>query len=203
MHGFRTLILSALVLSLYGCALSNQDQRENVAPAKRVDVAYASNAWRVCAGESCPKPTPKSMMSPDVIKRINRLKEEIGPVASPVAEYQEKKVVVHFASGKHQPNTKSMALLKTVTAEIVKGKPIKVVGHTDSDGSFEFNQRLAERRAGYVSEWLKAAGVTNEIKLEASGKCCYVQPNETATGKSKNRRVEIFFSTVKKKEVVQ
>lgn len=139
------------------------------------------------------------MMSPDVIKRINRLKEEIGSIT----EYEEKKVVLHFASGKHQPNPKSMELLKTVPKEAAKDRAIKIAGHTDSDGSFEFNQRLAERRAGYVSEWLKAAGVTNEIKLEASGKCCYVQPNETANGKSENRRVEIFFSTVKKKEVVQ
>lgn len=199
MHGFRTLIFSALVLSINGCAFLKQEQKEFATPAKRVDVAFTSDAWRVCAGEGCPKPTPKSMMSPDVIKRINRLKEEIGSIT----EYEEKKVVLHFASGKHQPNPKSMELLKMVPKEAAKDRAIKIAGHTDSDGSFEFNQRLAERRAGYVSEWLKAAGVTNEIKLEASGKCCYVQPNETANGKYENRRVEIFFSTVKKKEVVQ
>jgi outer membrane protein OmpA-like peptidoglycan-associated protein len=69
---------------------------------------------------------------------------------------------------------------------------VDVTGHTDSTGSAGHNQKLSERRAGTVAEFLVAQG-NNPQRFEVLG----MGPNEpiasnaTAEGRAQNRRVEI------------
>jgi len=68
---------------------------------------------------------------------------------------------------------------------------IEVIGHTDSVGTIEYNQKLSEARAQSVSEELKKSGVS-EDRLTTSGKGELepVETNETKEGRRKNRRTE-------------
>ena len=80
-------------------------------------------------------------------------------------------------------------------AIVLKGFPetdVIVTGHTDSTGSAEYNQRLSERRALAVVQYLQAQGVNPE-RLEAvgMGETAPVASNATAAGRAQNRRVEI------------
>ena len=69
---------------------------------------------------------------------------------------------------------------------------IIAVGHTDSDGSDAYNQKLSVRRAEAVKAYLATKGVEkNRVYTEGKGEKQPVADNKTKEGKSKNRRVEI------------
>ena len=75
-------------------------------------------------------------------------------------------------------------------------KNFKIDGHTDSDGSDEYNQVLSEKRANSVKNFLVSQGVTAEITTKGYGESKPVASNDTAEGKQKNRRVEIIIPTI-------
>lgn len=69
---------------------------------------------------------------------------------------------------------------------------ILIEGHTDSDGTEEFNQTLSEARANSVSNYAKGQGVTGQrITTAGYGELQPIASNETTDGKRLNRRVEI------------
>ncbi|HEV2722256.1 MAG TPA: OmpA family protein [Thermoanaerobaculia bacterium] len=69
---------------------------------------------------------------------------------------------------------------------------IEVAGHTDSIGSAAYNQRLSERRAGSVENYLENLGVNgSRIDAIGYGKSQPRATNSTAAGRQLNRRVEI------------
>ncbi|GIV24577.1 MAG: hypothetical protein KatS3mg026_0269 [Bacteroidia bacterium] len=69
---------------------------------------------------------------------------------------------------------------------------IRFSGHTDNVGSDKYNQRLSERRAKAVYEWLRKAGV-HPIQMEyiGYGKRRPVASNATEEGRALNRRIEM------------
>ncbi|WP_127113565.1 OmpA family protein [Shimia sediminis] len=71
---------------------------------------------------------------------------------------------------------------------------VQVIGHTDSTGSAEHNQRLSENRANAVADKLMDAGVAFErIETLGRGEDQPVASNLTEDGKAQNRRVEIVI----------
>ncbi len=69
---------------------------------------------------------------------------------------------------------------------------IIAVGHTDSVGSDEYNQKLSVRRAEAVKAYLVGKGAEkNRVYTEGKGEKAPVADNKTAEGRAKNRRVEI------------
>lgn len=69
---------------------------------------------------------------------------------------------------------------------------IDVVGHTDSDGTEEYNQALSIRRANSVRDYLVSKGVdTSIIDVSGEGETNPVASNKTREGRAQNRRVEI------------
>jgi outer membrane protein OmpA-like peptidoglycan-associated protein len=72
---------------------------------------------------------------------------------------------------------------------------LSVEGHTDSIGTDEYNQKLSERRADSVRDYLTSNGI-NPANVEAigMGKANPVASNDTAAGRSQNRRVEMVVS---------
>ncbi len=68
-----------------------------------------------------------------------------------------------------------------------------VEGHTDSLGTEEHNDRLSSERAGRVKEFLIARGVqSGRLDAVGRGEEHPVAPNAIATGRQRNRRVEII-----------
>jgi outer membrane protein OmpA-like peptidoglycan-associated protein len=71
---------------------------------------------------------------------------------------------------------------------------ISVEGHTDSYGSDDYNQRLSERRAEAVADYLIREGVDkNRITTVGFGEKNPVATNKTSAGREQNRRVEILI----------
>ena len=66
------------------------------------------------------------------------------------------------------------------------------VGHTDSIGTDEYNQKLSMRRVESVKAYLVSKGIpANQIKTEGKGESQPVASNKTREGRAQNRRVEI------------
>ena len=100
---------------------------------------------------------------------------------------------VLFASGEASLKSASKQSLNAV-AQVLNstyaGKPIRVVGHTDTDpirkSGFESNYHLGFARAFSVREYLKSRGVSaNRMHLASYG------PDRPKETKAKSRRVEI------------
>lgn len=75
---------------------------------------------------------------------------------------------------------------------------ILIAGHTDSSGSDAYNQKLSERRAANVRQYLIDNFGIKSDKLVAKGygESQPIASNETAAGRQKNRRVEVVCCAV-------
>jgi outer membrane protein OmpA-like peptidoglycan-associated protein len=71
---------------------------------------------------------------------------------------------------------------------------IEISGHTDSEGSDTYNQKLSEGRAQAVVDYLISRGV-HPVSMEAVGygKSRPIDTNLTEEGRAKNRRVEFML----------
>jgi outer membrane protein OmpA-like peptidoglycan-associated protein len=71
---------------------------------------------------------------------------------------------------------------------------VSVEGHTDAIGSIPYNQRLSERRANSVADYLSRGGIRrSRLRTVGYGKTRPVATNETADGRAQNRRVELHI----------
>lgn len=69
---------------------------------------------------------------------------------------------------------------------------VEIIGHTDSQGSDEHNNKLSMRRAESVADYLVSRGIGREIiSVKGMGEAIPVASNRTADGRAKNRRVEV------------
>jgi OmpA-OmpF porin, OOP family len=68
-----------------------------------------------------------------------------------------------------------------------------VIGHTCNIGSDAYNQRLSERRAQSVADYLKSKGIKgDQLQVKGMGEKQPAYDNKTKEGRSKNRRVEVM-----------
>jgi outer membrane protein OmpA-like peptidoglycan-associated protein len=71
---------------------------------------------------------------------------------------------------------------------------VRIIGHTDSTGSDELNDRLSMQRAQATKSYLAARGVDpNRIVIAGRGEHEPVAENTSEGGRAKNRRVEIYL----------
>ncbi len=72
---------------------------------------------------------------------------------------------------------------------------VRVDGHTDASGKETYNQQLSLRRAKSVANVLGTVGMKPEnIQLQGLGSSEPVASNDTAAGRTENRRVSIVVS---------
>ncbi len=76
---------------------------------------------------------------------------------------------------------------------------IAIHGHTDSKGSEAYNQKLSERRAKAVSNYLVSQNISSSrLTTIGFGESQPKYSNETADGLAKNRRVEFAITANEK-----
>ena len=138
---------------------------------------------------------------------VQRRAGEIRPVQSSPAEVDKwfgaalaaqplkpRSFTLYFAGGAEMLTPESEAELATIKREIA-GRPaseVMVIGHTDTVGGLEANDKLSLKRATAVREILIAAGVPGE-KIETAGRGEREPLVKTGdeVAEPQNRRVEI------------
>ena len=69
---------------------------------------------------------------------------------------------------------------------------VDVNGHTDSDGSDQYNEELSSRRANAVAQYLVSQQLDSQrFSVQGMGESQPIASNASASGKAQNRRVEI------------
>jgi outer membrane protein OmpA-like peptidoglycan-associated protein len=104
---------------------------------------------------------------------------------------------VLFDSGQYTLKPAARERLARISGIVLAYPDLKleIEGHTDSIGSDNFNQRLSEKRATSVLDYLVNANVPSEnVVSRGFGKTRPVADNKTAAGRQLNRRVEMVVS---------
>lgn len=110
---------------------------------------------------------------------------------------------LEFQTGSSRLGDKSFGSLKELS-EFLKSNPeltVALVGHTDAEGSLANNLALSKRRAASVMERLVLAYGVSVSQMEAAG-VGYLAPrgsNQTETGRTQNRRVEVILTSTSPK----
>ena len=84
------------------------------------------------------------------------------------------------------------AYLKEARAQLSRASKVKISGHTDNVGGQKYNQKLSQRRAEAVRNYLVSLGAdSKKMTVFGKGETKPVASNKTKEGRAKNRRVEI------------
>ncbi len=139
--------------------------------------------------------------------RFNKIKEEVSKDKYIELREDKRGIVLNlqgikFASGKATIPPYAFPTLDRV-AKILSQYPdakIRVEGHTDSQGSEAYNQRLSNSRAHSVMLYFveKQAIDPNKIDSIGYGESKPIADNGTPEGRARNRRVEIIIMGTQK-----
>ena len=119
---------------------------------------------------------------------VNRLQTALGLVMNLGGDHLK----FEFNKADLQPSDKE--LLSRIAGILVTSHDytISVNGHTDDVGSDAYNQKLSERRAQAVRDYLVQAGLPAEIlSVEGHGKSLPLVRGTSDAARAKNRRVEL------------
>lgn len=104
---------------------------------------------------------------------------------------------VQFKTGKSELQQSSYILLDSFWKHVTDKQidSLVIEGHADSTGSATLNKKLSMERANSVANYFlsKSEGLASRIITRGWGSTKPIEENNTAEGRKKNRRVEIFL----------
>ncbi|WP_114971342.1 OmpA family protein [Rhodoferax ferrireducens] len=217
-------LCAALLAASCGLMQHRQQQTSSLAqtaqPASHLaQMNFGRHAeFGLCTPPACPTVTPKTLAPllphaalpeprPTAAASTLSAGEEIMPASlgtttgspsptRPTATSLSKTVTVHFRFGDASLSAADKVVLDHAVASAPDAKHIVISGRTDSIGPASVNEWLAAVRARTVHSYLRTRhpDLTSVLELDAQGSCCYVAPNDTESGRSLNRRVDVFFN---------
>jgi outer membrane protein OmpA-like peptidoglycan-associated protein len=130
--------------------------------------------------DGCPPPAPAPVVEEAVV-----VKEETIVIRDVNFQFDSAKLT---AADKDKLNT-----IATRLKQEAASARLTVTGHTDSVGSDAYNQKLSDKRAHSVVEYLIESGVPRSsfVSVTGAGESQPVADNKTADGRAMNRRTEI------------
>jgi outer membrane protein OmpA-like peptidoglycan-associated protein len=170
-----------------------------------------------CTQPGCPSRTPKTI-APTLVRQASQPAaasntpvaptETVPTVASVAALLVERaspqpdrgsdqRLTLLFALGNSALTGEHKARLRDALPRLRRSERIVVAGRTDDLGSEALNQSLALARGLAVRDYLLDIDpqLPARIAIDARGRCCYVAPNDNERSRSRNRRVEIAYSS--------
>jgi len=166
-------------------ALADDDE----AIAAGAGAAIGALVGAILCADRTPAPEPVAEVAP----------EPAPPPPPPSPPPEPPKIIhtfrgVNFDFDKATIKPESEPILDEGVAVLSKYPDVNVivVGHTDSIGSEAYNQKLSERRAEAVRDFLVGHGVSaSRLSTEGRGESEPVASNDTKEGRYQNRRVEL------------
>lgn len=162
--------------------------------------------------DDCPTVYGKMKGCPDadddgVMDANDKCPNQVGPISNngcPEIEQQEKEQIdfaikgVKFETASAVIKRTSYSTLDNIV-DIMKKYPyysLRIAGHTDNRGNDDANLKLSKNRAKACLDYLVSKGIsTDRIDSEGYGETQPIADNNTALGRSQNRRVsfELFL----------
>ncbi len=141
-----------------------------------------------------PRNLPEGFTGRDAIEVLSA-QEQAATVCQEMMRDATARGVIEFDRAKADLTPDSTLTLREL-AEIAKECPafrIEIEGHTDSEGTDERNQRLSDRRAKAVADFLTRAGVeASRLSTVGYGASRPIADNDTEDGRARNRRIEFI-----------
>ena len=154
-------------------------------PSGSADLAHAREGVRVIAGQ--PMTPPTILSDQDVDRIFGQALSALPPAPTHFTLY--------FQFQSDELTDESRALVPAIQ-KAVSERPIPdiiVVGHTDTTGTAAANFELGLKRAMFVRNLLKAAGLdASSIEVSSLGEADPLVRTPDDTPEPRNRRVEIF-----------
>lgn len=194
-----------------------RDLRQVYQDVVHVSIAVNKNRYRLWLNETKIVDLPQFIVKPELINYakfnvigideekngervlISNLKINEGGVDLRRKLLAEGKISTNgilFNSGSADILPQSMGIIRQISQVLAQdgGIKLKIVGHTDADGSDENNLKLSQARAESVKKALTTVyGIApDRLMAEGKGESVPVGDNTTAEGKAQNRRVEFI-----------
>ncbi len=191
------------------------------APLRIVQLSFGQNAYfAACAEPACPALTPKTLPGPAALPVVATATDlssrgvavgaavepsplappraAAAPASAPRADPADTHILLTFPFGSAALTAESRQTLRRSLRLARESDRIVISGRTDSVGPDEVNQQLALARALAVRNFIRDAvpDLPNVIAIDAKGRCCFVASNDDESGRSRNRRVEVVFTSM-------
>lgn len=209
---FSTMATALMLSSCTHPAMrSTQGSSLQVSAHQIAQMGYGAQADFIqCVPPQCPVRTPKTLGAPLIPEAPATPVPEAAPSAASVPALEvppgpsrpdsipsapeQLTWSVPFAFGSAQLGAQAQSVLRQVIEELPPSSRITIAGRTDSSGPAGVNDALAHARAEAARKHLLHArpDLAGAITLDAQGNCCFSASNDTATGRARNRRVEIL-----------
>ena len=134
---------------------------------------------------------------PNQPENFNGYKDDDGCPDTVVLEIKAPLILegVTFKTASAELESGSTAVLDKVVAGLkaYPGLKVEIAGHTDEEGSDDYNLALSNDRAKTVMDYLVGHGIAQDrITAKGYGKTQLLVPSTTPEGRAKNRRVEVI-----------
>lgn len=178
--------IAARAQSRFDCWIESQEEhwQDSNVPCKNEFM----DALAKLEGQLQPPPAPVQ----EVVEPISNY----GIDASQPMEPENAMYLVFFDWDKSDLGAGALSVLDAVGTEVAKNPPstINVVGHADTSGPQDYNQRLALKRANNVRDALVKRGVdASLIQVDARGENEPLVPTPDNVREPANRRANISF----------
>lgn len=197
----RVILLLPLVLCLVGCSASRTKKGAAIGAASGAAIGgLIGHQEDETAKGAAIGATAGAVVGGVIGHYMDKQAEELAKIEGAKTERVGDEIMVTWDSAilfdfdsamlklESQDNLKKMA-------DVLVGYPdtdIIIAGHTDSQGSENYNQKLSERRAVSVRNYLVDMGVDAvRLRTVGHGEMKPVSSNETEDGRRNNRRVEL------------
>lgn len=213
-----------LVLTCSSCSTlrTSEDSAAAPSPAPLVtrweQVSFGKDArFAVCIEPACPRVTPKTLAqapAPVAAAQPGAAPVPLRPVAlrdpemptqrtasaapavtRPVIEARN--VIINFQLGSAELTSEGRTRIRESLEAAKQSERIVISGRTDALGGDKVNESLALARAIAVRNYFRdlAPDLPAIFAIDAKGRCCFVASNDDEPGRSRNRRVEVHFSS--------
>ena len=127
-------------------------------------------------------------------KTLNDILRGLTPTDGPSPPSVDLDVAFEFDSARLTVEAREQLdeLAGALKTEALRGRAIRIVGHTDASGSAGYNLKLSERRAAAVRDYLVSVRGIEGARLTAIGRGEAEPKNPVNPNSGINRRVEVI-----------
>ncbi|MBH1966259.1 MAG: OmpA family protein [Comamonadaceae bacterium] len=190
----KILLAVVLLAALLGCAPATRVTLLPL-PSKQpssVEVKTTNESWAMTAPFEVANVTARGAISADRTTAADVQQRHAALLA--VQPAPPERFILYFSAGGSALTPESEGALSGILAQAVArpGGEILIVGHTDTVGTLEVNDRLSKQRAAVIREQVIARGFPPLlVHAVGRGKRELALPTEDGVNEPRNRRVEI------------
>jgi outer membrane protein OmpA-like peptidoglycan-associated protein len=212
--GRALALITTMCISLSACEtmkntmdsinIFNDEEKSSTTTAETNAVETTENPRKAAVMQAGVDPLPADYVDYYMDQQEAKLREQLAHTGITVTREGATIVLsmpgsATFASGSSEVESTFYPVLDSVVLVLDEFNQtyVDVIGHTDSKGSKEYNQRLSEKRAKSVARYLESRAVTPQrVIADGKGEDTPIANNDTREGRAKNRRVEIKLKPV-------